>query len=120
MNKRRLLIVAAFIALSACGKLGNPLLSASDGQFLRWIAPRNGLAPSCAAALYKPEMFIGQYNGLKFSAKDKISAVSEKQKSECIADLQQRASEIGIEGNITRDHLLDDRVKQRFLALQRG
>ncbi|TAJ17608.1 MAG: hypothetical protein EPO47_00480 [Rugosibacter sp.] len=120
MKNRHLLIVVATIVLTACGKLGNPLLSASDGQFLRWIAPRNGLAPSCAAALYKPEIFIGQYNGLKFSARDKISAVTERQKSECIADLQQRASEVGIEGNVTREHLLDDRVKQRFLALQRG
>ncbi len=119
MNKRHLLIGLATIMLAGCGKLGNPLLNASDGQFLRWIAPRNGLAPSCAAALYKPEMFIGQYNGLKFSAKDKISAVTDRQKSECIADLQQRASEVGIEGNITREHLLDDRVRQRFLASQK-
>ena len=119
MNKRCLIISVVTVVLAACGKLGNPLLSASDGQFLRWIAPRNGLAPSCAAALYKPALFIGQYNGLKFSARDKISAVSEKQKSECIADLQQRASEIGIEGNVTREHLLDDRVRQRFLASQK-
>lgn len=120
MNKRRLLIGLVVVALAACGKLGNPLLSASDGQFMRWIAPKNAFAPPCAAALYEPDWFIKQYNALKFSARDKISAVTEKQKSECVVDLQQWASQIGIEGNITREHLLDDRVKQRFLALQRG
>ena len=120
MNKLRLLIGLAIITLAACGKLGNPLLAASDGQFLRWITPRNGLAPSCAAALYKPELFVRQYNGIVFIASKRISSVSEQQKADCISELQQRASQIDIEGNITREHLLDERVKQRFLSSLKG
>ncbi len=89
MNIRRLLIGLAILTLAACGKLGNPLLNATDGQFLQWIAPKNAFSPPCAAALYEPAWFINQYNALKFSARDKISAVTEKQKSDCAADLQQ-------------------------------
>lgn len=120
MKKSILLMAVITIALVACGKLGNPLLSASDGQFLQWIAPKNAFSPPCAAALYEPGWFIKQYNGLKFAAKDKISVVNDRQKDECIAELQQRANQIGIAGNITREHLLDDRVKQRYLAARRG
>lgn len=113
-------IAVALLCLASCGKPDNPLVTASDGQFLRWIAPRNAFSPPCAAALYEPTWFIKQYNGLKFSARDKIATVSEKQQTECVAELQQQASQIGIEGNITRDHLLDERVKQRYLASRRG
>ncbi len=120
MNKRRLLIGIATIMLAACDKLGNPLLSARDGQFLQWIAPRSVLASSCAAALYKPELFIKQYNGLRLVVSSRISSVSEHQKDTCVSELLQRASQIGIEGNIIREHLLDERVKQRFLATQKG
>lgn len=119
MNRRRLLIGLAILTLAACGKLGNPLLNASDGQFLQWIAPKNAFAPPCAAALYEPDWFIKQYNALKFSARDKISAVTERQKNDCVADLQQWANQIGISGNITHESLLDDRVKQRYLSLKR-
>ena len=121
MNKLSLRVatVATVLMLSACGKLGNPLLAASDGQFLQWIAKKNGLAPSCAAALYEPALFIRQYNSIIFVAHDKISSVSEKQKSECMSELLQRASQVGIQGNVTREHLLDDRVRQRYFALQR-
>jgi hypothetical protein len=119
MKKRSLLMAVITFVLVACGKLGNPLLSASDGQFMQWIAPKNAFAPPCAAALYEPAWFVNQYNALKFSARDKISAVTDRQKNDCVADLQQWANQIGITGNITRENLLDDRVKQRYLSLKR-
>ena len=120
MNKRRLLIAVATVLLAACGKLGNPLLSASDGQFLQWIERKSPINPSCAAALYEPDLFVRQYNGIKFVASSKIFSVSEQQKNSCVSELLQRAGEIGIPGNITRENLLDDRVRQRYLAARRS
>ena len=114
-------VLSAFILLLAsCGKPDNPLLGASDGQFARLIEPKNAFSPSCAAALYEPELFVKQYNGLKFGAGGKISAVGEQHRSECIAELQKRAADGGIPGQVTRDHLLDDRVRQRYFALRKG
>ena len=120
MNKRRLLIGLAMITLAACSKHGNPLLNASDGQFLRWIERTNPIAPSCAAALYEQDLFVRQYNGIKFVASSKISSVSEPQKNACISELLKRASEIGIDGNITREQVMDDRVRQRYLSARKG
>lgn len=123
MNKLSLpaaAVVAAVLLLSSCGKPDNPLVTASDGQFLRWIERTNPIAPSCAAALYEPDLFVRQYNGIKFVASSKISSVSEQQKSSCISELQKRASEIGIPGNVTRENLLDDRVRQRYIAVRKG
>ena len=122
MNKLSLpaAAVAALLVLSSCGKPDNPLVAATDGQFLEWMAPRNAFSPPCAAAFYEPAWFIKQYNGLKFSARDKISGVSEQQKNSCASELLQRANQVGIRGNVTRENLLDDRVRQRYLANRKG
>src|SRR5258708_37544289 len=95
MNTRWLLVIAAFV-LAACGKPENPLLAASDGQFAQLIEPRNAFSPSCAAALYEPDLFVKQYNGLKFSQAGKISAVSDQQKTECAAELPRRGAAAGV------------------------
>ena len=107
------------LLLAACGKPENPLLSASDGQFARLIEPRNAFSPSCAAALYEPELFVQQYNGLKFAQAGKIAAVSEQHGADCVAELQRRAAEAGLR-EVTREHLADDRVRQRYLATRKG
>ena len=114
--RNRVLLAVAVVALASCGQRGNPLLAASDGEFARWIEPRNAFSPSCAAALYEPDLFVRQYNGLKFSSGEKISAVSEQQKADCVAELQKQAPQLGIRGQITREHLFDDRVRKRYLA----
>lgn len=117
---KRLLPSTLVLLLASCGKPDNPLLGASEGQFARLIEPKNAFSPSCAAALYEPDLFVKQYNGLKFGAAGKISAVSEQQRSDCVAELQKRATEGGIPGKVTRDHLLDDRVRQRYVATRKG
>src|SRR4051794_8255883 len=96
---KTLLLIAATATLVACSKPENPLITATDGQFVQWITPATALAPSCAAALYEPEQFMNQYNALKFSAESKISSVSEEQKTACRTQLQKHASEVGIAGN---------------------
>lgn len=116
MSKRYL--VSATLALTACGD-ANPLLSASDGEFRRLIEPKNALSASCAAALYEPELFINQYNGLKFSAAGKIASVSEHHRTECATELQMRADSAGLR-SVTREHLADERVRQRYLAIRKG
>ena len=117
---KRLLVTTLVLLLASCGKPDNPLLGASDGQFARLIEPKNAFSPSCAAALYEPDLFVKQYNGLKFGAAGKISAVGEEHRSECVAELQKRAADGGIRGQVTRDHLVDDRVRQRYLASRKG
>jgi len=119
MNRRWLLVIAVFV-LAACGKPENPLLAASDGQFAQLIEPRNAFSPSCAAALYEPDLFVKQYNGLKFSQTGKIAAVSDQQKTECEAELQRRGAEAGLRGDITREHLADERVRRRYFAARKG
>lgn len=119
MNARRML-AAAVCAVAACGKPENPLLSASDGQFARLIEPKNAFSASCAAALYEPELFVKQFNGLKFSQAGKIAAVSEQQRTECVAELQERARQLGVPGNVTREQLNDERVRKRYLATRKG
>lgn len=109
----------AALWVAACGQAANPLLNASDDQFGRLIEPKNAFSPSCAAALYEPEFYVKQHNGLRFSAAGKINAVSEERRAQCAAELQARAAEAGM-GNVTRAHLADEAVRQRFLAMRRG
>src|ERR1700674_4821153 len=99
MNRWWLLVVASLV-LAACGKPENPLLNASDGQFARLVEPKNAFSPSCATALYEPDLFVKQYNGLKCAQAGKIAAVSDQQKIECAAELQRRAAEAGIRGAV--------------------
>ena|SRR5215831_12583369 len=120
MNRSWICAAAAVAALASCTKSDNPLVAASDGQFAQWIEPRNAFSASCAAALYEPELYVKQYNGLKFSASGKITAVSEQQKTGCVSELLQRASQIGIAGSLTRDQLMDDRVRHRYAAVRKG
>ncbi len=114
--RNKWLLAVAVVALISCGQRDNPLVTASDGDFARWIEPKNAFSPSCAAALYDPDLFVKQYNGLKFSSGARISAVSEQQKADCIVELQKRAAQQGIRGEIKREHLFDDRVRKRYLA----
>ena len=120
MNRLWLVAGVAAVALNSCGKQDNPLVAASDGQFAQWVEPKNAFSASCAAALYEPEVFVRQFNGLKFSASGKIASVSEQQRSGCVSELQQRASQVGITGSLTREQLLDDRVRRRYVATRKG
>jgi hypothetical protein len=120
MSRLWLFVVVLVVALSSCVKSDNPLVAASDGQFAQWIEAKNAFSASCAAALYEPELYVKQFNGLKFSASGKISSVSEQQRSGCVSELQQRASQIGIAGSLTREQLLDDRVRRRYAAARKG
>ena len=116
------LLIAALVAAAAiagCKKEDNPLVTASDGQFGRLIEPKNAFSPPCAAALYDPDTFVAQYNGLKFSSDARIQTVSDQQRAECTGELQKRASEVGIPGNVSAEHLKDERVKQRYLAARK-
>ena len=120
MNRLWLLGGVVVIGLTSCGKADNPLVTASDGQFAQWVEPKNAFSASCAAALYEPELFVKQYNGLKFAAAGKISTVSEQQKAECVAELQKRAEQVGVRGDVARENLFDERVRKRYLAIRKG
>jgi hypothetical protein len=111
--------IAVAAALAGCQKADNPLVSASDGQFARLVEQKNAFSPSCAAALYEPESFIQQYNALKFSPNARIGSISEQQKADCVGELQKRASEVGIPASVSPEHLRDDRVRQRYLAVRK-
>ena len=119
---KRLWLIAgvAAMVLASCGKPENPLVTAGDAQFAQWVEPKNAFSASCAAALYEPELFIKQYDGLKFAAAGKISTVSEQQKADCVVELQKRAAQAGVPGSIAREHLFDDRVQKRYLAARKG
>jgi hypothetical protein len=120
MNRACIVIaVAGILAIGGCQRENNPLVSASDGQFSRLVEPKNAFSPSCAAALYEPDGFVQQYNALKFSPDARISAVSDQQRAACVDELQKRASEVGIAGNVTAEHLRDERVRQRYLATRK-
>ncbi len=120
MNRLWLIVGMGVIALASCGKADNPLVTASDAQFAQWVEPKNAFSASCAAALYEPDLFVKQYNGLKFAAAGKISAVSEQQKADCVAELQKRAEQAGVRGDVAREHLFDERVRKRYLATRKG
>jgi hypothetical protein len=120
MNRLWLIGGMAVIALASCGKADNPLVTASDAQFAQWVEPKNAFSASCAAALYEPGLFVRQYNGLKFAAAGKISAVSEQQKTDCVVELQKRAEQVGVAGAVSREHLLDERVRKRYFATRKG
>ena len=119
MKKSLLIATVAVLMAGGCDTGRNPLIAASDGQFARFVEPRTALAPSCAAALYEPDAFVQQYNALKFSPEALLSAVTEKQQAECVTDLKKRASEVGIAGEVTTDHLRDAKVRQRYLAVRK-
>ena len=88
MSRSWAMAAMAVAALASCSKSDNPLVAASDGQFAQWIEPKNAFSASCAAALYEPELYVRQYNGLKFSASGKISSVSEQQRTGCVSELE--------------------------------
>ena len=118
--KKSLIVTAAIVSMFAgCQKADNPLVGASDGQFARFVESKNAFSPSCATALYEPELFVQQYNALKFSPDARITAVTAQQKNACIEELQKRASEVGVEGNVTPEHMLDDRVRRRYVAARK-
>jgi len=119
--KRACMVIAVLsvFILAGCKGEGNPLVSASDGQFSRLVEQKNAFSPSCAAGVYEPEAFVQQYNALKFSPDARITSVSDQQKAACTDELQKRASEIGITGNVTPEHLRDERVRQRYLATRK-
>lgn len=119
--RRACTVLAALglFAVAACQREENPVVSATDGQFARLVEPKNAFSPSCAAGLYEPDAFVQQYNALKFSPDAKIDAISDQQSTACANELQKRASEIGITGNVTHEHLRDDRVRQRYLATRK-
>ena len=118
---KRAWIAMTFVGMlvGGCQREDNPLISASDGQFSRLVEPKNAFSPSCAAALYEPDAFVQQYNALKFSPDARISSVTDQQRTACADELQKRASDIGISGNVTQEHLRDDRVRQRYLATRK-
>ena len=117
---RHILLSAAaalcIAVLPGCARVENPLLKASDAQFARIIESKNAFSPSCADALYEPETFVRQYNELKVSPTARISAVSEQQRAHCVADLLKRIRAAGIAENVTADQLIDERVRQRYIA----
>lgn len=119
--KRACIVIAVLgvFAVGGCQREGNPVISASDGQFSRLVEPKNAFSPSCAAAVYDPEAFVQQYNALKFSPDARIASVSDQQRTACMDELRKRASEIGITGNVTQEHLRDERVQQRYLATRK-
>lgn len=102
MKRLWLIASVATMALASCGKPDNPLVTAGDAQFAQWVELKSAFSASCAAALYEPELFVKQYNGLKFAAAGKISTVSEQQKADCIVELQKRAAQAGVAGNVAR------------------
>ena len=120
MNRLWLIGSMGVVALASCGKVDNPLVTASDAQFSQWVEPKNAFSASCTAALYDPELFVQQFNGLKFAAAGKISAVNEQQKADCVIELQKRAEQVGMRGDVSRDHLYDERVRKRYLAARKG
>lgn len=120
MNRVWLIGGMAVVALASCGKGDNPLVTASNAQFAQWVEAKNAFSASCAAALYEPDLFVKQYNGLKFAAAGKISAVSEQQTADCVAELQKRAEQVGVGGAVAREHLFDERVRKRYLATRKG
>lgn len=120
MTRLWLLGGVVVFGLASCGKADNPLVTASDAQFAQWVESKNAFSASCAAALYEPDLFVKQYNGLKFAAAGKIAAVSEQQTADCIAELQKRAEQLGVRGDIAREHLFDERVRKRYLASRKG
>jgi len=120
MNRVWLIGGMAVVALASCGKGDNPLVTASDAQFAQWVEAKNAFSASCAAALYEPDLFVKQYNGLKFAAAGKISVVSEQQTADCVTELQKRAEHVGVGGAVAREHLFDERVRKRYLATRKG
>jgi hypothetical protein len=116
MNARVLILAAIMSAFAGCKRVDNPLVSATDPQFAQLVAPKNAFSASCAAALYEPELFVQQYNALKFSPQGRINAVTEEQQRICIGELQKRAGELGIRENVAPEHFKDDRVRARYMA----
>lgn len=119
MKNELILATAVAAVLAGCQRTDNPLVSANDGQFARLMEPKNALSPSCAAALYEPEVFVQQYNALKFSPDARINAVSDQHKADCVGELLKRSSEVGIPAGVTAEHLRDERVRQRYLAVRK-
>lgn len=115
----RWLLAGLCLLLGACGKPDNPLLAASDAQFAQLIEPKNAFSASCAAAFYEAELFVKQYNGLKFARAGKIAAVTEEQRRHCADELQVRAAEMGLRA-VRPEHLADERIRQRYLAARKG
>lgn len=94
--------LALLITVSACAlEDDNPLISATDDQFIRTIGSLMFLG--CDAVLFGPE-----------SAAD-----GEVRRESCEKGLRIRAADAGIPKTVTAAHIADPRVRSRFAKLRK-
>ena len=90
-----LLFILIISSFACSGKTGNPLLDATDGQFI--LVSSGG----CLSFLMTSEKLIG----------DDLRG--------CPKVVQETAAFAGIPNVVTLEHIKDPRVKERYLALKK-
>ena len=104
---RVFLMTSLVVAIVGCAKKSdNPLLDATDGQFKIAI----GAYFDCVANMEKAAKV--------FSEATKVKGEEEQERSICLEKGQKLAVGAGISDNVTFDHILDPRVKERYVTLK--
>lgn len=104
---RVVLIASLVLAITGCAKKSdNPLLDATDGQFKSTVDPYF----DCIASVEKAAK--------TFSSATKVKGEEEQERRICLEKGQKLAVGAGISDNVTFDHILDPRVKERYVTLK--
>lgn len=94
--------LAAALLFTACSKgSDNPLLGATDGQF---IATMNFATTECEEAFFNPE---------------KVRHPYPNQKNNCAHRVKSNAAFAGIPDVVTLEHIEDPKVKERYFSLKK-
>ena len=99
--RKSLIALCGFFMLGACSKPNNPLLSATDGQFIQIFAP--SVFNECNERFFEPS---------------KVQSPELSDKKGCAEIFKQTAAFLGIAQVVTLAHIEDPRVKERYFKLK--
>lgn len=100
MRKTFSLAVLVALLLTACSKgSDNPLLSATDGQFIMTFS-----SGECNAIFFKPSA---------------VRNPRPTDKEDCAQGIQKNAAFAGIPDAVTLQHIEDPKVKERYFSLKK-
>ncbi len=99
--KKSLISLAGILMIGACSaKSNNPLLNATDGQFIQAM---NFSLIECQSAFFNPE---------------KVEHAEVYTKEDCAVKVKKNAAHAGISDVVKLEHIEDPQVKERYFKLK--
>lgn len=101
MKTRTFILAVGLILVGACIKSSNPLLNATDGQFIQAM---EFTLTECGEAFFEPA---------------KVRHPYPTQKQNCANRVKENAAFAGISNMVKLEHIEDPQVKERYFKLKK-